>query len=76
MKAFDMLLRDGDALIKKLQKESETSPAAKTQLAEAQRDFYGLDRILHWYQFGTVDKLMAYDRKVLERLESANRPSR
>jgi hypothetical protein len=76
MKAFDMLLRDGDALIKKLQKESETSPAAKTQLAEAQRDFYGLDRILHWYQFGTVDKLMAYDRKVLERIESSNRPSR
>lgn len=74
MKALDILLRDGDALIKRLQKEAETSPAAKAQLVELQRDFYGLDRILHWYQFGTVDKLMAYDRKVLERVGNSNRP--
>ncbi len=76
MKELDTLLRDGDALIKKLQKEAETSPAAKTQLAEAQKDFFGLDRILHWYQFGTVEKLMAYDRKVLEKIEKSSPPSR
>jgi hypothetical protein len=76
MKALDILLRDGDALIARLQKEAETSPAAKAQLAEAQRDFYGIDRILHWDQFGTVDKLIAHDRKVLERIDDSNRPGR
>jgi Sulfatase len=72
MKELDTLLRDGDALIRKLQTAAGTSPAAKARLAEAQRDFYGLDRILHWYRFGTVDQLMAHDRQVLDKLASAN----
>lgn len=73
MKELDTLLRDGDALIRKLEKEAQTSPAAKTQLTQAKQDFYGLDRILHWYRFGSVDRLMAHDRKVLNQLVSAGR---
>jgi hypothetical protein len=74
MKELDTLLRDGDALIKKLQKEAETSPAARAQLAEVQRDFYGLDRILHWYQFGTIDKLLTHNRQVLEKIAKSSPP--
>ncbi len=68
LKELDATLRDGDALLQKLSKDAEKSPAHKAQLAEAERDFFGIDRILHWYQFGTVDKLLAHDRKVLEKL--------
>ncbi|HZT30203.1 MAG TPA: sulfatase-like hydrolase/transferase [Bryobacteraceae bacterium] len=68
MKELDALLRDGDAQIAKLRKEAETSAEAKARLAEVQRDFYGLDRILRWHRFGTVAQLMAHDRKVLDRI--------
>jgi len=70
MKELDATLRDGDALLRKLRQEAEKSPALKAQLAQAERDFWGLDRILHWYQFGTVDKLLAHDRSVLEKLST------
>jgi len=70
MKELDMMLRDGDALLRRLRPEAEKSPTLKTQLAQAERDFYGLDRILHWYQFGTVDKLVTHNGSVLEKLSA------
>ena len=73
MKELDTVLRDGDALLRHLRQEAEKAPALKTRLAEAERDFWGLDRILHWYEFGTVDKLMAHDRSVIEKF-SAHKP--
>ena len=76
MKELDTLLRDGDALIRKMQAAGGDSPAAKARLAEAQRDFYGLDRILHWYRFGTINQLMAHDRQVLDKLVNASRSGR
>ena len=70
MKELDTTLRDGDAMLQRLRKEAEKSPALKPQLAQAERDFWGLDRILHWYQFGTVDKLLAHDHSVLKKLST------
>jgi hypothetical protein len=76
MKALDTLLRDGDELINRLDKEAVTSPAAQAQLEATQKDYYGLDRILHWHELGTVDQLMAHDRKVLEKIDKSHRLSR
>ncbi len=70
MKELDATLRDGDALLERLRRDAEKSPTLKTQLAEAEREFWGLDRILHWHQFGTVDRLLAHDRSVLEKLSA------
>ena len=75
MEELDITLRDGDALLRRLRQEAEKSPALKTQLAEAERDFWGLDRILHWHQFGTVDRLLAHNRSVLEKLSAHDRGS-
>jgi Sulfatase len=66
MKELDTTLRDGDVLLRRLRRDAEKSPALKSRLAEAEHDYYGLDRILHWYQFGTVDKLLEHDRSVLK----------
>jgi hypothetical protein len=70
MKELDATLRDGEVLLNRWRRAAEQSPAAKAQLAEAEREFWGLDRILHWYQFGTVDKLIAHDRSVIEKFSS------
>lgn len=70
MKELDSTLRDGEALLRKLRQEAEHSPALKTQLAQMEQEFWGLDRILHWYQFGTVDKLLAHDRSVIAKFSN------
>jgi hypothetical protein len=72
MKELDTSLRDGDALLQKVRQDAGKHPALKIQLAEAERDYYGLDRILHWYQFGTVDKLLAHNHSVLEKASAHN----
>ena len=36
--------------------------------AEAMGDYYGLERILEWHRFGTVEKLIEHDRQVLDSL--------
>ena len=68
MKELNELIRDGDAMLEKLRKQAAGSPTLKEKLAEAERDYYGLDRILHWNRFGTIDKLMAHNRAVLKKL--------
>jgi hypothetical protein len=72
MRELDITLRDGDAVLQRLRHDAEKSPALKTQLAQAEHDFWGLDRILHWHQFGTVDRLLAHNRSVLEKLSTHN----
>jgi len=37
--------------------------------AEAMREYYGLERILEWHRFGTVEKLIEHDRRVLDSLD-------
>jgi hypothetical protein len=73
MKELDFMLRDGNAGLERLRRDAEKSPTLKIQLAAAEHDFYGLDRILHWYQFGTVDKLLAHNRSVLEKISTHSR---
>ena len=36
--------------------------------AEAMREYYGLERILEWHRFGSVEKLIEHDRRVLDSL--------
>ncbi|HWQ55394.1 MAG TPA: sulfatase-like hydrolase/transferase [Bryobacteraceae bacterium] len=37
--------------------------------AQAMPDYYGLERILEWHRFGTVEKLIEHDRRVLDALK-------
>lgn len=68
IKELNELLKQGDAWIKKLRQDAEKSPSRRARLAEAERDFYGLERILEWRRFGALDKLLAHNRNVLKRV--------
>ena len=39
-------------------------------IAQAQRDYFRIERILEWYQFGTYDRLIAHHKKLLDRLNA------
>jgi arylsulfatase A-like enzyme len=68
MKELDTMIRDGDLLLAKLHEKAKKSPALREKLAALESDYYGLDRILHWNRFGTLDHLMAHDRDALKKL--------
>ncbi len=72
MKDLNAMIRNGDARMARLREEAKSSPAAKQNLAEAERDYYGLDRVLHWNRFGTVEKLIAHNKAVLEKLSAGH----
>jgi len=68
MKELDIMIRDGDLLLAKLQEKAKQSPALREKLAALESNYYGLDRILHWNRFGTLDHLMAHNRDMLKKL--------
>ncbi|MEK7405085.1 MAG: sulfatase-like hydrolase/transferase [Acidobacteriota bacterium] len=70
IKELNALIRDADVLIAKLRPEAEKSPALKDKLAKAEREYYGLEHVLQWHRFGTMDRLLAHNRRVLEKLAS------
>jgi hypothetical protein len=71
MKELNALIARGDDLLGKLRDRAGRSPALNKALADAGRDYYGLERILHWNEFGTLEKLMAHNRKAVERMSRA-----
>lgn len=52
VKELDAVLVEGEALARKQPNGS--------------KDFYGFDRILHWRDFGTLEKLLEHDRAAVE----------
>jgi len=65
---LNKVLLEGGQLIRKLQQDAEKSPAVREKLAMAERDFYGIERILEWHRFGSIEKLVENDRLVLQQL--------
>jgi len=41
-------------------------------LADVEKDFYDVEKILRWRQFGTVEKLIAHNREVLKRIPESS----
>ncbi|MCE5308325.1 MAG: sulfatase-like hydrolase/transferase [Acidobacteriales bacterium] len=76
IKELNALILEGDALLNELRTKAKSSPALKEKLADTERDYYGLDRILEWNRFGTVDKLMAHNRAVLKELSGPTHTGR
>lgn len=52
VKELDAVLVEGEALARKQPNGS--------------KDFYGFDRILHWRDFGTLEKLLEHNRAAVE----------
>ena len=43
-----------------------TCPTSRPILTDVEQNFHDVEKILHWYKLGTVDKLIAHNREVLE----------
>ncbi|MCZ2150520.1 MAG: sulfatase-like hydrolase/transferase [Bryobacterales bacterium] len=62
VRELNAVLVEGEALARK---QPKGSAAAK--------DFFGFDRILHWRDFGTLEKLLAHDREAVEAMRAGRR---
>jgi hypothetical protein len=73
---LNTLLLEVQGTLKKLRQKAEESPAVRKDLAEAEREFYGLDRILEWHRFGSLDGLLEHNRNVLAKLSAVSSGTR
>jgi hypothetical protein len=39
-------------------------------LDQAERDYFDIERILEWHQFGTYDRFIAHHKRLLARLNA------
>ena len=68
MKELSLVLMEGDTRIGKLRAAAKTNPSLQSVLADVEKNFYDVEKILRWHQFGTVEKLIAHNREVLNRI--------
>ena len=73
MKELSLTLMEGDAALTKLRAAAMTDPALRPVLTEVEREFYDVEKMLHWRQFGTVQKLIDHNREVLKRIPQSIR---
>jgi hypothetical protein len=78
IKEIDYQLLEVGTLLDKL----KAAPGAADQLrnfdsplSQADRDYFRIERILEWYQFGTYDRLIAHHKELLQRLTVLSRAS-
>jgi hypothetical protein len=75
IKELDYLLLDVGNTLAKVKKAAGPPPARidirdNSPLAVAEKDYYRIERILEWYQFGTYDKLIDHHKELLARLKT------
>ena len=68
LKELNLVLLEHDRKLSKLREQAKTNPALKSVLADVEQNFLDVEKILHWYKIGTVDKLIAHNRAVLKRI--------
>ena len=72
MKELSLVLMEGDTQIGRLRASAQTNPSFRSVLAKVEKDFYDVEKILRWRQFGTVEKLIAHNREVLKRIPESS----
>ena len=75
IKELDYLLLEVGNTIEKLKQAAGGAARGRggrdmSPLAQAERDYYRVERILEWHQFGTYDRLIAHHKRLLERLKA------
>ena len=68
MKELSLTLMEGDTTLTKLRAAAMSDPSLRPALADFEREFYDIEKMLHWRQFGTVQKLIDHNREVLSRI--------
>ena len=74
IKEIDFLLLDIENALAKLRAmpgaASTTAQGRFSPLDQAQRDYFDIERILEWHQFGTYDRFIAHHKQLLARLNT------
>jgi hypothetical protein len=73
IKEIDFLLLDIENALAKLKAKPGAATAGQgrfSPLEQAQRDYFDIERILEWHQFGTYDRFIAHHRELLARLNA------
>ena len=75
IKELDYLLLDVEKKLDALKASAGRSSGRgglrdMSPLGQAERDFFRIERILEWHQFGTYDRLIAHHQHLLQRLNS------
>ncbi len=73
IKELSLTLMEGDTALTKLRAAAMTDPSLRPALADYERDFYDIEKMLHWRQFGTVRRLIDHNREVLKRIPASVR---
>jgi len=71
LKELNLVLLEHDLKLNKLREAVKTNASLRPILADVEQNFYDVEKILHWYKLGTVDKLIAHNREVLKRIPAS-----
>jgi hypothetical protein len=71
LKELNLVLLEHDLKLNKLREAAKTNPSLKPILSDVEQNFYDVEKILHWYKLGTVDRLIAHNRDVLKRIPAS-----
>ena len=75
IKEINLLLLDIENVLAKLTAAPGAAPARGGQgrfsaLRQAQQDYFDIERILEWHQFGTYDRFIAHHKQLLALLKT------
>ncbi len=73
LKELNLVLLEHDRKLTALRALAKTDPALRPALADVEQNFLDVEKILHWYKVGSVDKLIAHNRDVLKRIPASIR---
>ncbi len=73
LKELNLVLLEHDTKLNALRAAVKSNPSLQPVLTDVERNFYDVEKILHWYKLGTVEKLIAHNREVLKRIPDSVR---
>ena len=71
LKELNLVLLEHDRKLNLLREQVKTNPSLKAALADLDQNFLDVEKILHWYKVGSVEKLIAHNREVLKRIPAS-----
>jgi hypothetical protein len=69
IKELNLLLLEHNTKLNQLREAVKTNPSLKPALDDLEQNFMDVEKILHWYKLGTVEKLLEHNRAVLKRVQ-------
>jgi hypothetical protein len=71
LKELNLVLLEHDRKLTQLRDQVKTNPSLQPVLKDIEQNFLDVEKILHWYKVGSVDKLIAHNREVLKRIPAS-----